>query len=146
MSGTREWGEARLMKIKHVCCQSTDEEGWSSCMEGRMDWWAQWTTFMELRERPGNMGGSRTQKSITSWNLLYVDGPIFLLHTSLLKCDWFYWSDSCPRLVLPAPRPSRATSIMYALAHIPKTQTSALCLSEIGCCCLVTPLKDMKRS
>lgn len=64
-----------------------------------------------------------------SWNLLYVDRIAFLRHTSLLKRDWFYWSDSCRRLFLPAPRPSRTSSIINAPAHIPKTQASALCLS-----------------
>lgn len=56
MSETCDWEEACLVRIKHVCCWSADNEGWSSCMEGRMGWWGQWTNFIESQERPGNMG------------------------------------------------------------------------------------------
>lgn len=139
-----EWGEATVMRIKHVCCSSTDEMRIKH-LHGR--------TVGLMRPEDQIYGFTR---DLASWGegvwggvgelgvvlLMFLHKSQYILKpivcrqarrppshlTSQVWLILLVWLMPTARLTHPEAKQG-ASSIIYALTHIPKTQTSVLCLS-----------------
>lgn len=131
------WWESGVCTVK-----IGKQKGKSNTSEEWLYRWSQWTIFMMLLNRPGNMEGLRTETPI-DLKTLYVDMLPIVLHTSPLKCDWFHPSDSRRQLVLPALKSWWESLIIYVAAHVPNVaEFGVLFISKTDRSdLLVTPLK-----